>query len=100
MAGKVTTVSNEQGFQVIVMPGIAQHSLFEKNCCDLCGMPTGIEDNVYYESVIDNFYCEECHYLYMLNAVRYKPDIEQENINFEKVKRKLEGEKWWEKDLF
>ena len=100
MAKKVSEVSNKQGFKIIVMPAIVQHSLFEQNHCDLCGMPTDIENNVYYETVINQFYCEDCHKLYIASAERYKPDIKQEEENFNKVKLKLEGANWWNKNLF
>lgn len=100
MAPKITPVKNNQGFKIIVMPGLAQHALFEKNHCDLCGMPTDIESDVYYESVLDNFYCERCHKLWLSTAVRYKPDIKQETKNFDKVRAILEGANWWERRLF
>lgn len=100
MSRKITPVKNKQGFQIIVMPGLAQHTLFEKNHCDLCGKQTDINEDVYYESVIDNFYCEKCHKLYLSNAVRYKTDIKYELKNFNKVRFKLEGANWWNFKLF
>lgn len=100
MPKKVMEVKNNQGFKIILMPGIVQHSLFEQNYCDLCGRPTDIEDDIYYESVINQFYCEKCHKLYIDTAKRYKPDTKQEEINFNKVKLKLEGANWWNKTLF
>lgn len=82
------------------MQGIAQHALFDKNYCDLCGEQTDIEADVYYEAVIDQFYCEHCHKLYLSNAIRYKSDNKIENQNFDKIKQKLEGAQWWQKKLF
>ncbi|MEE1227281.1 MAG: hypothetical protein UHM08_09290 [Bacteroidales bacterium] len=95
MTKKITTVNNEQGFQIIVMPALAQHTLFEKFNCDLCEDKTSVEDNVYYESVLDKFFCERCHNLYIKTAIRYKIDAKKENINFEKVKKELEKAGWY-----
>lgn len=100
MAKKVTEVSNKQGLKIILMPGVVQHSLFEQTHCDLCGMPTTIEDDIYYEAIIDQFFCEECHNLYLMTAERYKSDIKEEEENFNKAKLKLEGANWWNKELF
>lgn len=95
MSKKITPVYNQQGFYIIVMPGIAQHALFNKNQCDLCGELTGNEADVYYESVLDSFYCERCHGLYIQTAIRYKVEERQEIQNFNKIKKQLEGVKWW-----
>ena len=100
MSRKIVPIKNEQGFKIIVMPAIAQHALFDKNTCDLCGEHTDVEADVYYEAVIDQFYCERCHKLYLKTAVRYYPDIKTEEKNYEKARRKLEGAQWWQKKLF
>lgn len=82
------------------MPALVQHALFDSNRCDLCGDNTGVEDDVYYEAVIDQFYCEKCHKLYLKTAVRYYPDIKTEEKNYNKVRLKLEGANWWQQKLF
>lgn len=99
MVKKVEQVNNEQGFKIITMPGIACKTLFGRTHCDLCRFSIGIEDSVYYESVIDQYYCKECHNLYIMTAVRYSSEVKQEVINFNQAKRKLEGAKWWNRDL-
>lgn len=97
---KISEVDNKQGFKIIVMPALAQHVLFYQHFCDLCSRPTAVEEKVYYESVIDQFYCEKCHKMYINGAIRYKPDIKKEEQNYERVKKALEGANWWNKNLF
>lgn len=100
MAKKVTEVKNKQGFRIIVMPGIVPHVLFNKYACDLCGKKIDLEEDIYYEAVINNFYCETCHKAYLSNAIRYKSDIKNEEKNFNKAKEELEGAEWWNETLF
>ena len=100
MSRKITPVKNKQGFYIIVMPGVAQHALFNKNKCDLCGEQTDNESDVYYESVLDSFYCERCHGLYIQTAIRYKIDEKTELKNLNKINQQLEGVRWWNVNLF
>lgn len=63
--------------------------------CDVCANNSS-EDPIYYIGVLDQWYCKTCLDAWLSGAKKYKSDIEKEQLNFVKIKHKLEDLGAWD----
>ena len=87
---------NDKNFKIIQMSWreyvVASESW---GLCDICASNTS-DDPIYYIAVLDQWYCKKCLDAYLSGAKKYKSDIEKEQMNFIKVKHRLEDFGCWE----
>ena len=91
-----TRYQNDKGFLIIELPWKECVAITDSwGLADCCGQNTS-EETLYYIALLDQFYCGICFNAWYSTAVRYKSDLEKEQINFIKTKRKLEDLGAWE----
>lgn len=97
----VSSLENPKGFKVIQIPALLARAVLLETSggCELCGRITESDDIMYYIASINQVYCDTCFIAWYNSATRYKPDIEQEEKNYERVVQILKGAGWWETPL-
>lgn len=81
---------NDKNFKIIKVNWVEYVNCTDSfGLCDVCANNTS-EEPIYYIAVLDQWYCKTCLDAWLSGAKRYKSDMEKEQLNFIKIKNKLE----------
>lgn len=91
-----TKIQNNKNFLIVEVSWKEYVALTDSwGIADCCGQNT-IEEKLYYIAVLDQFYCKPCFDAWYSGVKKYKSDLEKEQMNFIKIKHKLEDLGTWE----
>lgn len=91
-----TQIKTKKGFLIIKMTWKECVAITDSwGLADCCGQNT-CEEDLYYIAILDQFYCEPCYNAWVETASRYKSELGKEQVNFIKIRNKLQDLGTWE----